>query len=454
MSLDDEAAPPAPGGDGGDAAQSRAAGGRRAASPSHRGDLTRRVARGGGFADPPWPEDDDVPRREVAAAVDWFEEALSERDDVADDLLDPRYPLSSQAAAWCKAVDHASWNNQDWALGLWHVMLGQVLREQRVEIGNRWLDGRFHLLILAPSSSGKTLAADQARRVLEGVQLGPERVMEVRPILEATTAALIGSAERRRVKGQSVLELIPGLLESADILHWDEAEAIFHETSWNVNLLRVLNQTMNPIGSAGNVIGKELRGATNVVRPKCSLLMTAVDFLTIPEEILRCGFYQRVGVMRKVLTPEQRRKNRLREKDLIESGGTAERELGETTRYLEHLAGLYGVPRKWDFRGVAGMINLKYKKMLDAAGKNEVVRPYLEDFAERYADKLYILSMHNCATRTSGDGSGGPRVISTQDVARAWVVVKVCMGQFFHYVTGIAYSFDSLHRANIRRRVA
>jgi hypothetical protein len=420
-----------------------------------------RIGVGGlGMAEDGWPEGPPLTpqeRHEIVAAVDWFGEALSEKGDIAEDLVDPRYPLLPAQKDWCGVVDNASWNNRDWALGLWHVILGQLLREQKVWIGNRWLDGRFHLLILAPSSSGKTLAADQARRILEHIQRFDKGMavapFEVRPVIEATTAALVGSAQQRKVKGGVERVVVPGLLDKADILHWDEAEAIFHETSYNANLLRVLNQAMNPIGSPGNVVGKELAGVTNTVQPKCSLLLTAVDFLAIPEPILRCGFYQRIGVMRKVLTTEQRRANRLREKQLMDAGEKA-RTGAESLRveeYLNKLAGVYSHDFKWDFRRVTGMVQGKYVKMLEAAGKQEAVRPYLEDFAERYTDKLYILAMHNCAVRTiDAPILDRARVIEPEDVGRAWVVVKTCMRQFFHYITEIAYTFESLHRRNIR----
>ncbi len=402
-----------------------------------------------------WPDEwmDPVEqKREIAAAVDWFKEALTSKDDVAQDLVDPRLPLLPPVADWCKAVDNASWNNRDWALGLWHVALGQTLRDQRIVIGDRWLDGRFHLLILAESSSGKTLAADQARHLLERSPRDPP--YDVRPILEATTAALIGSSEIRKVKGASVMEKVPGMLESADLLHWDEAEAMFTETGYNVNLLRVLNQTMNPIGSPGNVIGKELKGVSVKVRPKCSLLMTAVDFLEIPEEIFRCGFYQRIGVMRKVLSIEQRLKNARREKEVIDKGTTAIEQLGRAIEYVERMRQTYAYPVKWDLHRITGYVYGKFTQMIKAAQKNEQVRPYLVDFAERYKDKLFILSVHNCAMRTIDEplDPTKPRIVEPEDAGRAWIVVKTCMEQFFYYATEISYNWEHLHRKNIRHR--
>jgi hypothetical protein len=157
--------------------------------------------------------------------------------------------------------------------------------------------------------------------------------------------------------------------------------------------------------------------------------------------------------MRKVLTQEQRIKNRLREKALMDSGARADTEMGRTIDYIELLARLYAQRRAWDFRRVTGMIHNKYVRMLEAAAKQDVVRPYLEDFAERYTDKLYILSMHNAALRTMNDGSAAARVVTAEDVGRAWIVVKTCMVQFFRYVTEIAWAFESLHRRNVRMRV-
>lgn len=410
--------------------------------------------------DEPTPDE----RKEMAAQVDWFGDTLSSKEDIASDLIDPRYPLVGPLrpmADWCDAVDTASWNNRDWALGLWHVLLGQVLRNQRIRVGAEHFDGRFHLLILAPSGSGKTRAANQARRALAKVQVweadsavaGGYRAvpLEVRPMVEATTAALVGGTTT-----QGKLKVpTPGLLETADLIHWDEAEAMFHETTYNANMLRVMNMAMNPIGTPGNMVVKELSGVSNVVNPKCSLLMTAVDFLAIPEQLLRNGFFQRIGVMRKTLTPEQRRANRRREKQIIDQDLSVERQLDSTLNYLSDLALEYRLPQHWKFSRVSGMMLNKYDKMLEAAGKNEQVRPYLEDFAERYMDKLYILSMHYAAMRTKGTSSinaSTDRTVEIEDVARAWVVVKTCMKQFFFYVMEIAHMWKYAGEKKARQR--
>src|SRR5206468_2113023 len=114
----------------------------------------------------------------------------------------------------------------------------------------------------------------------------------------------------------------------------------------------------------------------------------------IPEEVLRNGFYQRIGVMRKQITPDQRKANRRKEKHFADSGITTDPEMLRTRDYLNELAEFYKIPQKWNFTHVSGMLLNKFDQMVDAAGANDQVRPFLEDFAERYMDKLRILAMH------------------------------------------------------------
>lgn len=364
---------------------------------------------------------------------------LGDKDDIAESITE-RYGLPPAVEAWCKAIENVSWNNRDWALGLWHLVVGQILREQHVDIGNYWHDGRFHLLILAPSSSGKTKACDAAVTMLDKMELpvsGQEH-FEVRPIVEATTAALVGSAKERKSKGETVREVVPGLLATADIIRYDEASPVFLKVDarspYAQNLLAVINQSMNPIGSQGNIIGKELAGVTNTVTPKCSFLMSSATYMDVAESTLRTGFFQRFGIMHKDPSSEQRVTNRMREKDIIDKHLRPTSEQRDAVNALEALAARFYIKRAdWDFTRITGMVQNKHRRLLAASMEYPGLRKYLGDFVERYTDKLYVLSMHYCAARLVGEPSL-PLRVSTEDVGRAWVVVKTCAAQFWSFL--------------------
>jgi hypothetical protein len=376
----------------------------------------------------PGGEGDTVP------SVDWWG-LLSDKDDMAESITD-RYGLPAPVEAWCKTIENASWNNREWALGLWHLVVGQILREQRIDIGTYWHDGRFHLLILAPSSTGKTRACDAAMRMLGRVvrPVTNDEYFEVRPIVEATTAALIGGT--KMVKGQPTAT--EGLLAHTDVLRWDEASPVFIKVEarspYAQNLLAVINQSLNPIGSEGNVIGKELSGVTNVVKPKCSFLLSSATYADIAETTLRTGFFQRFGIMHKVPSVEQRLANRKREKEIIDKKLRPTSETREAIEFLDRMAAQFWLERQpWDFTKVTGMILNKHRRLLEASNEYPGLRRYLGDFVERYTDKLFVLSMHYCAARIVA-GEEDKRVITSADVGRAWVVVKTCAAQFWSFL--------------------
>ena len=167
-----------------------------------------------------------------------------------------------------------------------HVILGQVLcKNIYYRMGSREIDPRIHMLLIKPQGTGKgagySFVDKMARR------LG----IEFQSLTESTDAGLIGTT--RTEGNQSVV--VPGLLQTADILGMEEASVLFDYTSeFSKKNMTYMQITMNALEDSSCKIDKQLGGELIEFKPHASFLLMTYPPDRLVDKLLKTGFIDRV----------------------------------------------------------------------------------------------------------------------------------------------------------------
>lgn len=341
------------------------------------------------------------------------EPVVSEDEINENEYLEPQHGAEdiSVSERFVRAFSSYSYDNVDYAHATFHMIVGQILKNQRIMKGGTPLDPRISVFAMWGPSGGKSAALDMVNHVSDKVGL---RFVSVD---EATDAALLGTVEEKREGKETYYEVVPGFLGACDVLHYDEAEMLFRTNNYSQNTKSYFQKALNPMESKTSIIRKKLaHGEWIQVRPTCSLYLTSYLPSSFEEAVMGTGFFQRILVVPKRLTVEQRRANSMRDIDML-GQEPPEIDVARVVMALRKLKQDFTEPQEWDFSKVKPLLRNRvdrYYSFMNAI--NTGSRELILGFVPRYQNMLYSLSLHNAALR-------GDTVISMEDVNKAHALV-------------------------------
>lgn len=317
-----------------------------------------------------------------------------------------------------------SYKNPTYGRAVLHVILGRVLIDQRIEKRGSVTRPRISLFYLQGASSGKSSAYPMIYEVMEELNI------DVMSPDELSDAALIGTVERVvDEEGNEVWEDQEGVLAETELFHFDEASVLINPKKYQKNIMTYLQKALNPIGSEQNAITKKLaHGDEITIRPNCSLLLTSYMPEKIVDTVLNTGFLQRMLVVPRELTVEDRwaqieqdiealgeDRNKADLDDLIEELKLLKRHYSDTQYDFEWHRAKPAI-KKWS------------NEMVDTARDTpREVREILMSFVPRQVEQMYRLALHYCCMRRD-------TVVSPDDVRKAAQLVLKSFHMIVHWM--------------------
>lgn len=294
--------------------------------------------------------------------------------------------------------DEWTYDSPEYGALAFHGLLGQALKWQRIKKGGSWVDPRVSFFFMQDSGTGKSVALEPIKLIAKQLKL------DVVSITASTDAALIGTIEKHESgKGKEKKvewRHVPGVLSHADIVHWDEGSILLRTDQHSMNTKAILQQALNPIGSESNILTKKLaHGEPIVIRPTCSLFITTYFPEEFEDVLLHTGLLQRVLVLPKEVTPEQRLDMSMQDVDRLRGPTPGlSRRLRSIGDELASIQKAYKHPKEWDFTPVIPVLkNAATKLHRVIATSSPQTRRLLGTFVPRYQNELYKLALHSAA---------------------------------------------------------
>lgn len=358
-----------------------------------------------------------------------------------------------QMKRWVQEVDHTCFGHDDWAVASWYFVAAIAFRDAFIPRGAARINPLLHMLIIAPPASAKSTLGDMVRFALKSCSW-PDATGEGEPFdvsvnvpLDMTTAGALGSLDAQKQKQQTVYVETLGAMEKYDAVMWDEAGSARSETTWNVNLLRGLNQVMD-----GRVLDRDLKGGVKQSQPKAALWMTAPDDFGFDDGILRTGFPQRMLTFWDQPTPEQDASVADRAASALSEGAPPVEGMEGCVKDFQRLfdySRLVGHV-KLDWRGVGGgfrglsvrLTEMAQARVLTSSSKMDSSARWMRSFVHRYRDTAIKLAALNALARCAFTEEMKPVVrVSATDFQVAAGLVKVSAAQVFEYTVSKAWKY-------------
>jgi hypothetical protein len=247
---------------------------------------------------------------------------------------------------------------------------------------------------------------------------------------ELSDAALVGTVERVIDEdGNETWEDQEGILAETELFHFDEASVLINPKKYQKNIMTYLQKALNPIGSEQNKITKSLaHGDEITIRPDCSLLLTSYMPEQIVDTVLNTGFLQRMLVIPRELTVEDRWSQI--EQDIEALGVEQDRSsLDDLIEELKLIKRHYsGTQYEYDWSYAKPAINKWSKMMVDTARDTpREVRKILMSFVPRQVEQMYRLALHYCCMRRE-------TTILPRDVKKAAQLVLKSFHMIVHWM--------------------
>jgi len=308
------------------------------------------------------------------------------------------------------AFELFSYNNALFGQLCAHVLLGQVLKDIKIYFGPIYIDPRISLFFIQPSGTGKSTPWTFVKNV------GQAAGLQLDDIDEATDAALIGTTESEEVidpeTNQKTTEhlIVKGKLAQADVLHYDEGQMLIRRGQYSQNTLAWFQKALNPIGSGGNLVTKNLAHGEISFNPTCSLIITSHEIEHLLESVLNTGFFQRIVLYPRYVPINERKLNEFLRCDRFGKQlqthfdvETIATKLVETKTMNEEFVlkvnpNVIPVAKQ----GIASLYKL-------VESGHERVREIMATFVPRYNNLMYIFSVHHCCAE-------GKKEVDVEDI--------------------------------------
>lgn len=293
-------------------------------------------------------------------------------------------------------VTDYSYENPTYGRAVLHVILGRILINQRIIKRGSETRPRISLFYLQGASSGKSSAYPMIYEVLKELNI------EVMSPDELSDAALVGTVERViDEEGNETWEDQEGILAETELFHFDEASVLINPKKYQKNIMTYLQKALNPIGSEQNKITKSLaHGDEITIRPDCSLLLTSYMPEEIVDTVLNTGFLQRMVVIPRELTVEDRWSQIEQDIDALgEDHDTAS--LDDLIHELKLIKRHYEDSQyEFEWSRAKPAIKKFSRNMIDTARDTpKEVREVLMSFIPRQVEQMYRIAFHYCCMR-------------------------------------------------------
>jgi hypothetical protein len=176
-----------------------------------------------------------------------------------------------------------------------HVLLGQLTNYIKIRIMRGYDDNRISLMYLAPSGTGKSVASDVYGAISEHLEFNTVEVDDY------SDRSVVGTVKEDE-GGEMVVH--KGFLETADIVHADEAEVLFLPSRYAPRTKTFIQKSLNAIGSRSNKVTRQVGGESVEVTPTCSYIFTSFP----PEDdkavsdMINNGILQRTAFFPRLMT--------------------------------------------------------------------------------------------------------------------------------------------------------
>ena len=291
-----------------------------------------------------------------------------------------------------------SYNNELYARSVFHVIVGQLLKDKRIWIGGQYVDLRHSCFLIQPTASGKSAGTPVYTKLANSLEI------KVNSLSKITDEALIGSVIAERIKDFSGehtdYRKEYGLLKEHGILHFDEASTLFKESAHTKNIAVYLQQALNPLGSKQNEVSKKLTHGDKIkFNPDCSLILTTFPPEGIFKHVLNTGLFERMFLIPRTLSTKDRKSNIDSWIDRVGNEYKSEININKISKELESIAEALKDITNFEFdedskrvlrARMSGLI-----EMLSPA--NNKVREIMHGFVPRYGNHMLILAAHHAA---------------------------------------------------------
>ena len=331
---------------------------------------------------------------------------------------------------WTSVFCEYSYNNYRYAQLALHLCLGQIYRRRFIIKGGQRLDGRINIAAFWDASGGKSAPYGFVKDML--VACGKD----VRDLDDFTDAALIGSwrepatpdeEEDAEMDGHGLI-LEPGIMQLADVLHFDEASTLFMPSQHSKKAVNFIEKALNPIGSAHNLISKKLvSGPPIEFHSEMSLYLTTYIPENIGQEFLNKGLMQRTIVLPKRLSFNQRIDNLRADVDRLGRASITPENYENIKTQLELLQEqenvrlLSGEDDQLDWDEIREYVkNRAVRIMMMTEKLHAGVQSVATSLVARYTNFMYVIAMHACMVR-------GANIPNKEDIDYAYEFIHTIM---------------------------
>lgn len=297
---------------------------------------------------------------------------------------------------WSSRFEEFSYNNEMFGKFSLHLLVGQLLKYNSIKKKGQSIDLRFNIYAMMDTGSGKSAALDMVYPYAEKLDLN------FVSIDTSTDASLLGTVEAQNEYNEyndkeTKYIIVDGLLKDADIVHYDEAEALLIANKNSDQTKLYFQKGMNPIGTPSNILMKKLAHG-DPIRFPCTSSFYFTSY--VPEKFeslaVHTGLLQRVGLCPKELTYQDRLNNSFKDIDFLgeeEITLDSDREIMSMLRQVQSAGECH---LDFDFSGVKPVLKNRVKAMYDIAQTSSFsIQKLYNGFVPRYQNHLYVLACHH-----------------------------------------------------------
>ncbi len=213
--------------------------------------------------------------------------------------------IADLTALWSEIFEIYSFNNPEYSIACFHLVMGMVLKKCRIDRDGTKTDPRISVLYIKPTFSGGSAGFDMVSLIAKKLNF------HVNKITDASDAALIGSFEKDEDSNENVMRR--GILDKSvsDLVYWGEASIIFQKNlpTHSMKTRNYLQAALNPIDSEESKLEKELKDGKIICEVQCSLLLVTFPPRELDDDILYAGAVQRFCFIPKALNIDGRMEN-------------------------------------------------------------------------------------------------------------------------------------------------
>lgn len=303
--------------------------------------------------------------------------------------------MSELTELWSDRFADYSYNNHTFGVASLHLLIGQMLKYQKIYKKGQIIDLRCNLYAMMDTGSGKSVALDIVDNYANGLGLN------VVSIDDMTDASLIGTIEQTTEYNEfndkeTSYDIVPGIMADADIIHFDEAEVLLNPSKNSQNAKLYFQKGMNPIGTPSNIIKKKLAHGDPIELPvEASFYFTSY----VPEKfeslIVHTGLLPRMLMVPKELTYSDRQANSFTDIENLGCGADFACNDKEIMSMLKQIRSAGQQRLDFDFEKTKPLLRNKITAMYDISTQSSfTTQKLINGFVPRYQNLLYVLSAH------------------------------------------------------------